>query len=281
MGAREKYLSENQINMMRITPSGDELHSHDFFELVYVTRGSAVHYLGAGEMELHQGDFFVIDTGTMHCYQKTRDFQIVNCLFLPEYVDRALVHCPSLSALLSNRVMRFGVPVKIRTADRIFRDEDGRVLRLIEEMEAEYREAQTGYMELLRCKLTEILVYAVRASDLAEQKRRPHEATVAMAEYLRRHYGQPLSLDLLGRRLGYSPQYLSSVFRRDTGVTLQEYLQRLRVEEAERLLQAGTLPLSVIAQQVGYSDSKHFAKVFSRYKGVAPSLLRRRFRSGA
>lgn len=261
--------------MMRISPRGDKLHGHDFFELVYVIRGTATHYLGMEQMPLRQGDYFIIDTGSIHCYQDTHDFEIVNCLFLPEYVDRALAHCPSLSALLSNQILRFGVPVNIKTADRTFRDEDGEVFRRIETMEEEFREKQMGYMELLRCHLTEILVYAVRASDSAEQKRQPHNATAAMAEYLRLHYAEPLSLEELSLRLGYTPQYLSGLFRRDTGVTLQEYLQRLRIEMACRLLKEGTVPVEEVARTVGYSDSKHFSKVFRRYKGISPREQRK------
>lgn len=268
-------IGDEQIRLMRIAPENDQLHRHAFFELVYVIRGSATHYLGTEAMPLREGDYFIIDTGSVHCYQNTNDFQIVNCLFLPQYVDRALVNCPSLSALLSNQILRFVVPVDICTADRVCHDNDGTVLHLIEAMEAEYKTKQTGYMELLRCHLTEILVYAVRASDMAEKKRPPHEATAAMAEYLRRHYAQPMSLEDMSRSLGYTPQYLSGLSRRDTGMTLQEYLQRLRVEEACRLMNEKKLRLAEIAQAVGYSDSKHFAQVFRRWKGISPKELQK------
>lgn len=266
-------IGENQFRFMRIMPCDDQLHRHSFFEVVYVTRGSAVHYLGAEAMHIRKGDYFIIDTGSAHCYRETQDFEIVNCLFLPQYVDSALTNCPSLSALLSNQVLRFSVPVNIRTADRVYHDDSGEVLRLITAMEEEYHAAQTGYMELLRCYLTQILVLAVRASDVAENQK-PHNATAAMAEYLRRHYTEPLSLEEMSLALGYTPQYLSSLFRRDTGMTLREYLQRFRVEEACRLLREKDLRLSELAQAVGYSDGKHFAKVFRRCKGVSPQAMK-------
>lgn len=261
-------IGDEQIRLMRISPHNDVLHRHAFFELVYVLRGTAQHYLGADVIQLKQGDFFVIDTGSMHCYQQTENFQIINCLFLPEYVDRALVHCPSLSALLSNQVMRFGVPMDMHTADRIYQDQTGEVLKLFEKMETEYRERKVGYAELMRCLLTQILVEAVRASNLAEQRRPPHEATVVMAEYLRRHFAQPLSLEIMSKNIGYTPQYLSAVFRRDTGMTLSEYLQRFRMEKACEMLKSN-MNMDQIAQAVGYSDTRYFAAVFRKVKGIS------------
>lgn len=255
---------------MHIRPHNDQMHRHIFFELVYVVHGSATHYLGNETMPLHAGDYFIIDTGSAHCYQDVRAFEIINCLFLPEYIDRALADCPTLASLLSNQVLRFGVPMDIRMADRIFHDTDGSLGRLFKTMEQEHTACRTGYMELLRCYLTQALVCIVRASEEAEQTRTAHAATVSTAEYLRGHYAEPLSLDALSRLVGYTPQYLSSLFRRDTGMSIQTFLQRLRVEQACRLMEQKELRFADIAQAVGYSDVKHFSRVFHRCKGVSP-----------
>lgn len=265
-----EQIGDSQIRMMHLRCRDGEPHRHSFFELVYVLQGSATHHLGQEVTQLHPGAYFIIDTGSVHCYQDADDCHIVNCLFLPEYIDRALAECPSLSSLLSNQVMHFGVPVDIRAADRVFHDTDGTVRRLIQAMEQEYAAKKTGYMELLRCHLTQILVHAVRAWETAEQQRTPHKAVAAVTEQLRADYAKPLCLEALSREVGYTPQYLSALFRKDTGMSLQEFLQRLRVQEACRLLGQKTLSLSQIALTVGYSDSKHFSRIFRRYKGISP-----------
>ena len=263
-------LCGGQIRLMHIHPKNDQMHRHAFFELVYVLNGSATHHLGDETMRLQVGDYFIIDTGSAHCYRDVQDFEIVNCLFLPEYIDRALADCPTLAALLSNRVLRFGVPVDIRTADRVFRDTDGAMGRLIQRMEQEHKAGKTGYMELLRCYLTQALVHIVRASEEAEQTRSAHPATVAAAEYLRSHYARPLSLDVLSKLVGYTPQYLSMLFHCDTGMSIQTFLQRLRIEQACILMEQTSLPFADIALRVGYSDAKHFSRVFRRCKGLSP-----------
>lgn len=267
-------LCGGQIRLMHIRPHNDDMHRHTFFELVYVVHGSATHHLEDRTMLLKAGDFFIVDTGSAHCYRNVQEFEIVNCLFLPEYIDRALADCPTLAALLSNRVLRFGVPVDIRTADRVFQDTDGTMRRLIQQMEQENKACRTGYMELLRCCLTQALVHVVRASEEAEQARAAHPATVTTAEYLRSHFAQPLSLEALSKLVGYTPQYLSKLFHCDTGMSIQTFLQRLRIEQACKLMEHSAQPLADIAIAVGYSDVKHFSRLFQRYKGLSPKAFR-------
>jgi AraC-like DNA-binding protein len=270
----KKEIGEGQIHMMRVTPRNDQMHRHIFFELVYIVSGTATHHLEQDTTQLRAGDYFIIDTGSIHCYRDVRNFEIINCLFLPEYIDRALTDCPSLSSLLYNQVLRFGLPVNIQTADRIFHDSEGVVGQIIRKMEQEYAAKGTGYLELLRCYLTQVLVCAVRASEEAERIRTPHRATTAIVEHLRCHYTEPLSLDELSRKLNYTPQYISSLFHKDTGMSLQEFLQRIRIEEACRLIEQGEQQMVRIAQKVGYGDVKHFARVFRRIKGVSPREFR-------
>lgn len=270
----ERYVVHGQIRMMRLQQNDVELHSHDFFELVYVFEGSAVHRVGTEEIFLQAGDYFIIDPGSEHCYRDVDGFEIVNCLFLPEYIDRALADCPSLSFLLSNQVLRFGVPVDVHIADRRFHDTDGTVGRLIRQMEREFADQRVGHMELLRCFLTQVLVCALRSAEEAERAQVRHSLTADVVAYLQAHFAQPFSLEQLSRRFGYTPPYVSSLFRKDMGMTLQAFVQKLRVEEACRLIAQEKLGLCAIAQAVGYSDEKHFSKVFRRYKGVSPRLYK-------
>ena len=127
---------------------------------------------------------------------------------------------------------------------------------------------------MVRCYLTQILVLASRLADRGEKTREHHPAVAAMAEYLSEHAAQPLSLALLSERLGYAPQYLSSLFRREAGMSPSAYLQRLRVEKACVLLLEPHARISQVAQAVGYSDLKHFNAVFRRYKKMSPREFR-------
>jgi quercetin dioxygenase-like cupin family protein len=79
----QKEIGEGQIHMMRVTPRNDQMHRHIFFELVYIVSGTATHHLEQDTTQLRAGDYFIIDTGSIHCYRDVRNFEIINCLFLP------------------------------------------------------------------------------------------------------------------------------------------------------------------------------------------------------
>lgn len=269
------WLQTEKVHLMRIHPYEDTMHSHHFFELVYVLHGSALHQLGAQVFRVREGDYFIVDFGSFHRYQENCEFEIINCLFAPEYVDRALANCPSLSALLSTQVRQFGAqPLDAPSADRIYHDADGHIRQCMETMVDEYGARRSGYLEMIRCQLIQTLVYMLRTPAETQRADDRHPAVAAMAEYLYDHYAQPLSLVALSDRLGYTPQYLSSLFRRETGMSPSGYMQRLRVEKSCRLLTESRLRISEIAHEVGYCDLKHFEALFRRHMNVTPRQFR-------
>lgn len=258
------------IQVLRIAPKGFT-HQHKYFEFVYVLRGTAIRKMSDAAVPVSAGDYYVANPRTAHGYEEIKDLEVINCLFFPEYIDRALMDCPSVSSLLSNRVLRFGVPVDIPITDRALHDADGSVLRIIKKMEREYEDGRTGYKEMLRCYLTQVLVHATRACET----RVPHKAVTKVMEYLKIHYQEPLSLDTLSQLVGYTPQYLSSLFSDEVGMSIQLFLQRMRIEEACRLLATTHLSTAEVAEAVGYQDTRHFSKIFRKYQSVSPREFRK------
>lgn len=263
----------HEITMRQLFPRNDELHTHPFFELVYVLQGRATHHINNTTTQLRENQFFIIDTGTVHCYQDTDNFEIINCLFMPEYIHTALTDCPSLSFLLSNQVLRFGVPMELCAADRIFNDTNGMVGRHMRRMVKEYTEKNTSYTELLRCQLIQGLIYVVRAAEQSAPSL--HPATSATIQYLQDHYANPLSLNELSRSIGYAPTYISGLFPQEVGMTVSAYLRRLRVEKATQLLDQTNLRLDDIASMVGYQNTKHFSLIFRQIKECSPTQWRK------
>ncbi len=76
---------------------------------------------------------------------------------------------------------------------------------------------------------------------------------------------------------GIPERSLKRRFRAATGSSLIEYLQNLRIEEAKRLLESGSLPVDEISAEVGYEDASFFRRLFKRLTGLSPSQYRRMF----
>jgi two-component system, response regulator YesN len=133
----------------------------------------------------------------------------------------------------------------------------------------------------LRLGVNEYLLKPVRLEELSaclerlgvRPKAPEDDATIGpVLDYLRRNFNADVSVSDAAEIVRLSPNYLSAAFHKKMGCTISEYLARLRIEEAERVIRRGS-PISTAAAAVGYSDARHFSKKFKAITGMLPSEL--------
>lgn len=83
------------------------------------------------------------------------------------------------------------------------------------------------------------------------------------------------TVTLLASKLNCSPNYLSTLFRKNYGITLKEFLIKRRLENARIMLLDGSVNASEAAAQCGFEDAAYFARIFRRRFGHSPSQLRK------
>jgi len=106
------------------------------------------------------------------------------------------------------------------------------------------------------------------------------DAVLAVQHWLEETGIKNNSLADLAQRAGMGERTFLRRFRKATGMTTTDYIQRLRVGRAREMLQATSAPIDTIAWNVGYSDPAAFRKVFVRVVGLTPGDYRRRFNTG-
>lgn len=92
--------------------------------------------------------------------------------------------------------------------------------------------------------------------------------------YIDSRYDQKLTADLIASRVGYSSSHLSRRFREELGLSLTEYILKVRMEHAIRLLRLSQLSIADICKAVGFHSQSHFSRQFRKYTGTAPGLFR-------
>lgn len=88
--------------------------------------------------------------------------------------------------------------------------------------------------------------------------------TRRVIQHILKYYQSNIQLKDLSEIVGVSPNYLCSVFKKDTGFTVIEYLNAVRIEQAKELLRTTDLSATEVAQQTGFSDTAYFCSVFKR-----------------
>lgn len=100
----------------------------------------------------------------------------------------------------------------------------------------------------------------------------------SLMEWLQLNYDTALSVADIALKFGYHPSYLTSVFKRYSGYTITEYLNRQRIDVAKNLLTSTPkLTIAQISRQVGIDDEKYFMRLFKRYEGVTATAYRKAF----
>jgi AraC-like DNA-binding protein len=149
---------------------------------------------------------------------------------------------------------------------------------VIDSIEAELAGRQEGYRQAALAQLTLLLIDIARlASDVVGDLRRSGEPLLAeVFTVIDRHLGEPLSLRDVARELGMTPGHLTTVVRRRTGRTVQEWIIERRMAEARSLLADTDMPVGEIARRIGISDPGYFSRLFRRTHGTSPRQWRSR-----
>ena len=97
-------------------------------------------------------------------------------------------------------------------------------------------------------------------------------------DYVQKHFRDKICLEDIAAPLGISTGYLTREFKKETGVTVQDYINQVRVERAANLLIYSDFTLSAIADYVHFPTQSYFGKMFKRYKGMTPNEFRKKHR---
>ncbi len=275
---RNEYLEKYGFVIHRTSSRLAALHDHSFLEFTYIESGIMEHSFEGEVSTLGAGDYFIVDYGTQHQYKAVgKDtLTVTNFLFYPNFVDRTLSKDESFEKVVNSYFIRF----KYRSLNRspagvAFHDDDGEVYKIIQQIKKEFAEVEDGFLECIRCLIVQMFIIIMRKIGKKDGAKNESDVIKEVSDYIKLHYAEQISLSDIAAKYNYSLSHISKKFSSEMGVGFTQYLQKIRVEQSCRLLEAGDHTVSEIANIVGYSNIKFFNKVFKDTLGVSPREFKR------
>lgn len=142
------------------------------------------------------------------------------------------------------------------------------------------RDQPTGGRQLMiSLYLSQILVLLSRAGEsngsLPAGERQQKKVVQDALIYLHANYTRPISIAELSSQLYVSQQYLGRLFKASVGMSPVRYINRLRVEQAKKLMRTTSKNISEISFEVGFENIYYFSRTFKQYEGLSPAKYRR------
>ena len=241
-----------------------EPHVHEWFDISFVMKGSIKYEIEGKIHHVSAGEVVVIAPGKHHMEICDLDSQFEVLFVCVRFLKDG-------NAFDIVKHLNISDVTKITNLKEVY-DIFECILN-----EVTYREE--GYLLKINAQVYNLLVAICRNESNVDKKIdsikkisnfRKKKITDDIREYLEYSYQQKISLADLSRIFFLSPQYISSMFKKQTGFAPVEYLNRIRIARARELFLAGESNISKVADQVGISDVHYFYKVFRQFEKKTP-----------
>jgi AraC-like DNA-binding protein/quercetin dioxygenase-like cupin family protein len=257
----------------------DQMHSHDYLEVALCLAGSGKFKFGLREEPIEPGDVFLIDNSDAHIAVADPGvhLKLLLALFLPEFLA-----APGCRSFDSEYLTPF---MDGRASRRIHHDSQlaHEVRPILFDLKTAAEGGDPSDRYLIDANLRRFLgvVMKHQGHELApsETAGDVQQQLSPALTYVAEHFREAITLDQVAETVHLSASRARHLFKDATTVGFKEYVTKLRLAEAKRLLLNTEINICEIASAVGYSNVYQFYKVFHRYTQMSPADYRHYYTS--
>ena len=253
-------------------------HSHNYIEIVYMYSGSTTHIINGGEeLVLKQGEFLLLNQHATHLIKKANEKDIaVNLFILPKFFDAALELTGRdniFAAFLIN-----GLKIKDEGLSFLhFKSAQNKAVQSIaKSIVLSFLDGNTD-TKVYKLSLGLLLLQLLGADNELFIKENGGSMKHITAQALRLIESDPISatVEEIAKKNSVTGAYVSKSVKKITGKTFKDILIEKRLLKAKELLIDTNLSVTDICVAVGYDNTSHFYRLFSKRFGVSPANYRR------
>jgi len=255
--------------------SGNSIkHYHDFFELIYVCKGSPIGVINGQEIHLQEGNLCIMNPNAVHYFKKyTKETDLILNIVLPtnlfqKSLFQVLFHDPLLNAFF----IRYRVENVKQPSFLYLQSLDKDTDHLIELLAKEYLDKKQYSQVIIESLLTLIFSFIIRCGT--EHSRHGNTAMAEIIDYIYMNY-QTVSMNAVASQFNYHPKYLSALIHKQTGQTFRDLIVHIRLQNAINYLLYTDYSIEHIVAIIGYKDKSSFYSLFKKEYGMSPAEYRK------
>lgn len=252
---------------------------HDFWEMVYVDKGSVIVGREDEELVLNQGEVV---------FHKPNEFHSIRSLNSSPNFFIISFECNSIA-------MKYfeGFKVKLDEKLKVFISsivKEASKTYVIAMNNTEYKklirkpDAPLGAEQLIKMYLEQILIFLLRSitqkgnisTAVFENSTQQNPIVSAIIEYMRQRVEDTVRVSDICNEFGYSRSFLNKLFGDFTGESLAAYFVSLKIDRAKSLIRGTNLNFAQISAKLSFENPQYFSRVFKRHTGMTPSEFKRR-----
>lgn len=154
---------------------------------------------------------------------------------------------------------------------------DNRLRSIIKDMFKEYEQQDANYRVYLKFKLIELLIIMQRSGAKKLRNLNRCELVSYIDHLLESDYQHNITLKYLAGKVGVSPNYLCTVYRQHSNISIVQKLKMIRLQRAEKMLHDHNLTISEICYECGFNDLSYFYRSFAAVYQCNPGDYRKKF----
>lgn len=262
------------------TAHNEEIHMHDFVELVYIAGGKGYQYVDGKQYSVMRGDMLFINFNHTHAFATDKGMEYYNIYLKPEFISAELINTDNAMQLLTLTAFEdFRETVgEENPVVRFFGGEIAEVEACLTAMLREYEHKENGTGTVLKAYVSILLTYVFRKMAVfgIEQIWEKENKIGDLIRYIEENCTQKLSLTELAEQCFYNPSYFCRMFKAYSGMTITEFIHESRVKRACGLLLHSHNSIEEISLRAGYTNKTLFYKKFREKIGMSPAEFRKK-----
>lgn len=248
-------------------------HWHSYCEITLVQKGSGRYFVNGEEYSMEVGDLIIFNNTEPHGWIGFQeDMHLLVMIFQSDFVDYKL-------DLSGNNYLKPFVERGGNFKNRIGHEDKqaDRIREIMMEIQREDTVKEEGYRMMIQADVLRILTLLIRhyqdeskSEELLPEKNSAMYRLSEAFQYIDEHYKEKLSLDEVAASCHMSTNYFSTYFRKAANINFSEYVARLRMKEARRLLRTTCMPITEIALECGFQNLSNFYRTYHKFFEKSP-----------